>query len=241
MEHDFWHGVWERDSIGFHQDDIHPFLTNHFPQLFNRFASEQVGIDTEVSKSTVRPKNTVRPMNDAPKVFVPLCGKSSDMLFLANKLNVVGSELSPIACRDFFEDNELSYNHFEQSPFQYYQNDDINLIQGDFFALSSEQLGSVNWIYDRAALIALPPEMRTHYLSKLKSLMGEGTKLFLVTLEYPQSEMQGPPFAVMETEVQAAFNDFTVEKITDNDITGKFFGSRTFKLSSAVERLYLIY
>jgi len=86
---------------------------------------------------------------------------------------------------------------------------------GDFFALNAKTLGQVDYIYDRAALIALPEPMRREYAAKLMDSCPQA-QLLLITLDYPQAQMSGPPFAVSEQEVlahyQAGFNTTTLKQ-----------------------------
>ncbi|GAB6050598.1 thiopurine S-methyltransferase [Hydrogenophilus islandicus] len=182
MEHGFWHERWERGEIGFHLDEFNPRLTTYWPQL-------QVARDATV--------------------FVPLCGKSLDLLWLREQGHtVVGVELSPVAVSQFFAENDATPEVSTCGPFACYTTDGIRLLQGDYFALTPEIVwgwdgapATATAIYDRAALVALPPEMRQQYAAKMRELARPGTKMLLVTLEYPQEERPGPPFSVSPAEV----------------------------------------
>jgi thiopurine S-methyltransferase len=179
MNPDFWHERWQNRQIGFHRDEVHPYLTRFWPTL---------GI--------------------APgsRVFVPLCGKSNDLLWLrAQGYEVVGAEVSPIAVREFFEENHLTPSISTVDSFQLYECDGIRLYCGDFFALTASHVAGVSAVYDRAALVALPPEMRGHYARHLLQLLASGVKTLLVAFEYPQHEMPGPPFNVDAEEIAALF------------------------------------
>lgn len=179
MNPDFWHERWESRQIGFHRDEVHPYLARFWPAL---------GI--------------------APgsRVFVPLCGKSNDLLWLcAQGHEVVGVEVSPIAVREFFEENRLTPTISTVDSFQCYECDGICLYCGDFFALTASHLAGVSAVYDRAALVALPPEMRGDYARHLLELLPSGAKTLLVAFEYPQHEMPGPPFNVDGAEITALF------------------------------------
>jgi len=70
-----------------------------------------------------------------------------------------------------------------------------HLCCADFFALRREHVAPAALVYDRAALVALPGPQQGRYLAQLCALMPPAFKGLLVTLEYDQSEMQGPPFA----------------------------------------------
>jgi len=228
MKTSFWHKCWEHNSIGFHQDQVHPFLSQYLTPLI----SEQDKL-----------------------VFVPFCGKSLDMHWLAKYMKVSGSELSDIACRDFFIDanidNQIKVYQECQSDvkFQQFYSNNITLWQGDFFKLNaqhitSEHLKSIDWIYDRAALIALPIEMQQGYVDHLVSFIGQGTKLFLISVEFPNQEMSGPPFPITKQDISRLFLSANIrceiKCIASRDLADKRFAQRHFEVSHLVERLYMV-
>ena len=213
MEATFWHNCWQKNSIGFHQDSIHPFLAEYIAPR----------IDS----------------NDA-KVFVPLCGKSLDMFFWAEHMKVDGCELSEIACRDFFKERDLTYTTETYPDFTCYQKDEIRLFQGDIFNLNNQHVANFSWIYDRAALIALPKALQAKYVDYIKGKLTPGVTLALITLEFPEHEMSGPPFPVFKADVQTYFSDFNIMHAATRELTDKQFARRTFEVSSLVERLYFI-
>lgn len=219
MEPSFWHRCWERNSLGFHQAEIHPFLTQYFDA--HRLATDR-------------------------HVFVPLCGKSLDMVYLAQRLQVTGAELSEIACRDFFIEKGVSYQEqLLTGPngdvrFRRFYVENMQLFQGDFFQLFPAMLDDVDWIYDRAALIALPPALRAHYAQHLRQFIGEQTRLFLISLEFPAHELTGPPFPVFTEEIKQLFAGLKVELLATRPLENKQFAQRTFNVSHLTEHLYLI-
>mgnify|MGYP000601499587 CR=1 FL=1 len=148
MEKGFWHQCWQNNTIGFHQDDVHPLLRQHFEQYI--------------------------PGNNHT-ILVPLCGKSLDMVCLSQFGRVIGSELSELACRDFFKEQQLKPEvTAESDSLTRYQVGDLSIYQGDFFTLSGKIINSpINVIYDRAALIALPKTMRQKYVDKLSEYKSE--------------------------------------------------------------------
>lgn len=175
MKLDFWHERWENRQIGFHRDDVHPYLSKFWPDLHVASGS---------------------------RVFVPLCGKSNDLLWLrAQGHEVVGVEASLIAVKDFFAENGLVPSIRLSESFQIYECGGIRLYCGDYFDLSAADLAGVSAVYDRAALVALPPEMRGAYAHHLLSLLLPGARALLVSFEYPQHEMPGPPFNVDAAEI----------------------------------------
>lgn len=194
MEADFWHNRWENNLTGFHLDEVNPYLKANWASLN---------------------------LKAGARVFVPLCGKSVDLIWLAAQgYQVVGVELSPLAVEAFFAENDLSAEHQMIGDLDYWQAENISLFCGDFFSLTTKILGQVDAVYDRASLIALPPAMRRDYAVKLTELAQSAPKL-LVTLEYEQSKMDGPPFSVSENEVQALYQaNYQVKLLSAQDVLG---------------------
>lgn len=165
---DFWHQRWTTDQIGFHQDQPNPHLVRHWPS-----------------------------MGAGRRVLVPLCGKSHDLAWLAAQGHeVVGVELSPVACAAFFAERGLTPEVAPAGRHTRYTHGAITLLQGDFFDLE----GVFDAAWDRAALIALPPPVRQRYAAHLRRHVRGPT--LLVTFQYDQARRDGPPFSVPEDEVQ---------------------------------------
>jgi len=213
MKPSFWHKVWERNSIGFHQNELHPFLEEVLKPLLSA---------------------------DDSSVFVPLCGKSLDMVWLAEYMQVIGNELSDIACRDFFIEKNLQPSVTVEDDFCLYQYDNITLYQGDFFALEANRFNTFDWVYDRAALIALPKEMQQRYVNHLTSFIQKNTKLIFVSLEFPEEEMSGPPFPILNTDLEKLFKGFNIECVYTHELADKRFAQRKFEVTSLLERAYII-
>jgi len=179
MQAEFWHERWARGEIGFHQAGFNVHM-----QAF----TGQLG---------VRPGG---------HFLVPLCGKSLDLLWLAEQgYQVTGIELNEAAVKDFFTENNLAFKVQKAARETIYRGDNIEIWCTDFFDVMAEDLPTVDAVYDRASLVALPPEMRPAYAGHLAGLMDDGIRILLVTLEYPQVEMNGPPFSVTPTEVKRIF------------------------------------
>jgi thiopurine S-methyltransferase len=180
LEH--WHERWRRNEIGFHQDTVNPYLERYWPQL---------GLEA------------------ADPVFVPLCGKSLDMRWLHDRGHpVLGVEVSPIAVKDFFAEHGIQPRHAHAGPFEDWTGDGIRILCGDFFALTPGHVAGCRGVYDRASLIALPVEDRRRYADHLVSLVHPRAQVLLVTLNYPDGEMTGPPFAVTEQEVRGLYDEY---------------------------------
>ena len=177
MKHDFWHQRWSEGRIGFHQADFNPYLKKYWQLL------SLAGDD---------------------RVFVPLCGKSKDMLWLREQGHeVLGVELNSSACGAFFAENEAEPEFSQRPGFVVRSVDGVQLLCGDFFSLNAEDLRDVSAVYDRAALIALPPEMRVQYVEYLAQILPRGVQILLITLEFEGEG--GPPFSVQGTEVERLF------------------------------------
>ncbi|MCF6220965.1 MAG: thiopurine S-methyltransferase [Robiginitomaculum sp.] len=202
----FWHNKWETNIIGFHQDSYHNALVKYWSD-FN--------------------------LNNGSGVLVPLCGKTSDMIWLAEQsYRVIGVELSAIAAKDFFVENNIPYEMSTTGQFQKYQGGNITILVGDFFDLTRADIPNVKAVYDRAALIALPDEMRARYTGHLETILSRGTHILLITLAYNQSQMDGPPFSVTGKEVNTAFGTWCEIKQLDTAPPEDFRGIE------AVESVY---
>lgn len=179
MQHDFWQARWARNEIGFHQPEVNPGLARHWPSL---------GLPV------------------GAQVLVPLCGKSLDMLWLARQgQRVLGVELAERAVIDFFAALGVEPQVMEEGALRRFRHERLEILQGDFFDTTAQQLAQCVGLYDRAALIALPEDMRPAYVGHLQRNLPAQARGLLVTLEYPQAEMDGPPFAVSAGEVHRHF------------------------------------
>jgi thiopurine S-methyltransferase len=193
MDPDFWHRRWHEGRIGFHQDRPTPLLIEHWPTLGLARGSQ---------------------------VFVPLAGKSLDLAWLATQGHrVLGVELSPLAVAQFFAEHGLMPQVHDSRYGRHYRAGDIELICGDAFGLDADVLVNCAAVYDRAALIALPPPLRRRYVHELHAQLPEGCRGLLITLEYPPHEKQGPPFSVREAEVRDLYGrDWQVQTLERRDI-----------------------
>lgn len=174
-------------------------------------------------------------------IFAPLCGKSLDLWWLSQHSHVTGAELSELACQQFYQEQGQPYSVSAQGNFQRFSHPDVEIWQGDYFALKPELLGGIGLIYDRAALIALPAQMRIDYVSQLKNVCPGPVTLMLLSLEYPQDRMSGPPFSVDEAEVRSLFSFAeSTELVAIRNLTGRPFAQRNFNLTRLIEKAYLI-
>lgn len=162
------------------------------------------------------------------------------MAYLAQFIQVTGSELSDIACRDFFIENNIDYQKHKVACFQQYHGSHLSLFQGDFFQLNKEIINNPDWIYDRAALIALPESMQKQYVEHLKHFFSSHTRLFLVTLEFPEEQLIGPPFPITASRVETLFTGFDIRSVATNELEDKQFAQRQFDVDYLREKLYII-
>ncbi len=179
MEREFWLERWRSNQIGFHQAEFNARLIRHWPSLG---------------------------LPEGARVFVPLCGKSRDMSWLADTgHSVIGIELSGTAVEAFFDITGTAYTRRQQGALTLYEGAQFDIYCGDFFALTSRELRKVAGVFDRGALVALPPPMRRRYAEHLLSILPVGAQSLLLTVEYDQSLAAGPPFSVPSSEVTELF------------------------------------
>ena len=192
MDPDFWHERWRTQDIGFHQEHPQPALVKHWASL---------GVAA------------------AEAVFVPLAGKSIDMFWLAQQGHrVIGAELSELAVDAFFQARGIEPVVRRAGSFTIKSAGSWELWVGDFFALRAQDFKSVTAAYDRAALVAMPPQMQPRYAAKMAELMPPGSKSLLIGLDYNVPERKGPPFAVPRDTVRQLFEPaFQVELIEARD------------------------
>lgn len=208
---EFWHGKWAANQIGFHLEDVNPLLIKYWQK-------------TEP--------------NHEDNVFVPLCGKSEDLVWLATKhSDVQGVELSNIAVRAFFAEHFYTPMVMPVGQHELFQFDELSIYVGDYF---TAPIKPVDIVYDRASLVALPQEMRVQYVDKIKSLLKPGGRILLVTLDYDHSLMSGPPFSVPESEVRELYQGYKVTKLESNPEADRPPKMANQPSARFVEEVYLI-
>jgi thiopurine S-methyltransferase len=187
-----WHSRWSDGRIGFHEGRPNTFLQRHVARL-----------------------------GTAQRVFVPLCGKAEDLAFLAAQgHHVIGVELVEDAVRAFFAEHQLTPTVTTRGPFTAYQSGAVTLLAGDFFATTPALLEGVTALYDRAAIIALPEALRRRYSAHLRTVMPAGSPGLVITVEYPQAEMSGPPFSVPELELRSHYAGLGIERLDVSQAEG---------------------
>ncbi|BCR06212.1 thiopurine S-methyltransferase [Desulfuromonas versatilis] len=193
MDKQFWINRWEKNELGWHMTSEHPYLRRFFSRL-------QTG--------------------PGERVFVPLCGKSPDLLWLARQgAGVVGVELSRQGVEAFFAENRLAVTRQEVgAELSHYRSGEIEVFCGDLFAISRDHLGGARAAYDRGSLVALPPAMRGPYAARMAELLPSGSRVLLVSYDYDQQQAAGPPFAVPIAQIRELFHPaFAVELLAEED------------------------
>lgn len=190
-DNELWQQSWRDRQTAFHQKTVNPHLVSFWSALG---------------------------LAPAERVFVPLCGKSLDLLWLAQQGHgVVGSELSPLAVRAFFRENRLPATRRAVGEFTLWESTlgkrgRISILCGDFFRLAAADLGEIAAVFDRASLTALPDEIRGAYLDHLRKIVPAACKMLLLTTEEPDAgETDGQPFAVAEEIAELYADAFAIE------------------------------
>ncbi|WP_260955131.1 thiopurine S-methyltransferase [Pseudomonas citri] len=214
MEPEFWHKRWSTNQIGFHSSEVNPYLQRFWPRL---------GLAA------------------GARVLVPLCGKSLDLLWLAHQgYSVLGVELSEKAAADFFHEHQLEPSVSEEGAFKVFRAGPIEIRCGDFFALDAKDVADCLAFYDRAALIALPVPMRERYVAHLQKILPDCVGL-LITLDYNQAEMPGPPFSVADDEVQRLLGDhWRLDVLQEQDVLGESWKFLQAGVKRLDERVYRV-
>lgn len=188
MEKEFWIEKWNEGQIGFHQSEYNKSMRNHYD-----------------SKDLTN-KN----------VFIPLAGKSNDIIyFLERGANVYAVEISKEAVNAFFKENEFDFSKEENQKYEVFKYRNLTYYHGDFFTLSRTEIPRIDFLYDRASVIALPPTMRKDYYSKINELIGPHTDIHIQSYTHDGPKDFGPPFYVPEDELDNAYKNMgiTLKKI----------------------------
>ena len=213
MEISYWKSRWEKNNIGFHNPEINSYLI-------------------EFAEKVLPTK--------AKTVFVPLCGKTKDMLWLSNLgLSVIGVEAVEIACIHFFEENNLEYTISKSHGFTIYSSGTIQLWCGSFFSLPSKIIASAEFIYDRASIVALPEKLRAKYIKKLIDESKTEVSMMVHAFTYDQNLMSGPPFSVPFEEISTFYaKHFEIKTLFNESVLKRYERYRTLGLNNLTEQVY---
>jgi thiopurine S-methyltransferase len=210
-----WLQRWEDDNIGWHHVEFNQHLLNYWHTLYLPAGS---------------------------LVLAPLCGKSRDMFWLAEQgYRIRGIELSQLAISQFFEEHNLHPDRQKHDYFEHWSQGPFELLCGDIFDLAQQDQSDVDAVYDRASLIALNPQQRQQFAQLITAVLPSHCKTLLVTLEYPQEEMSGPPYSVTESEVRELFaQHFTINQLHSLDLLKDTDRYQHHGVSKMVEKIYLL-
>ncbi len=213
MQPEFWHARWRTGQIGFHQNAVDKLLSQYWPSLA---------------------------LSGDSRVFVPLCGKTLDLLWLLGQgMSVAGVDLSAIALESFCMEHGIPAGRRTRGAFEVYEAPRLELFCGDFFSLTGALLGPMAAVYDRAALISWAPQLRAAYVEHVTSLTPPGTQTLLITMEYPQAQMNGPPFSVSGRDVESLYApNHTITALARRDILGSEPRLRARGLTELTEVCY---
>jgi thiopurine S-methyltransferase len=203
MEHSFWHSKWQKNEIGFHEPEGNALLV--------KYSSFLIGDDSPSSSSS--------------RIFVPLCGKTRDIgWLLAQGCEVVGAELSEVAITQLFEELGVEPTISTSTNGKVYAKDGLTIFVGDIFKLTSSDIGDVTGVYDRAALVALPSPLREQYSAHLIEITQCAPQL-IISFDYDQNEMAGPPFSVNEKTVDSLYSaDYNIQRLERSVLEGGLKG-----------------
>lgn len=198
MEAAFWHQKWSSNDIAFHGKEAHPLLVQYFQTLG---------------------------LSRGARVFLPLCGKTLDIPWMLSRgFRAAGAELSRLAVEQLFDELRLKPEVTSHGSMDQYSASGIDIFAGDIFHLSGRMLGHVDAVYDRAALVALPEEMRSMYARHLTEITHAAPQL-LICYEYDQSLVKGPPFSIGSGEVHRLYeNEYLPKLLAGEDISGGLKG-----------------
>ena len=198
MDTSFWHQKWATNNIAFHRSEANPLLVEHFSKM-------------SLAKGS--------------RIFLPLCGKTLDIAWLlSNGYRIAGAELVEVAIEQLFTELGMEPAIAETGALKHYSATNIDIFVGDIFDVSGKILGLVDAVYDRAALVALPKEMRHRYTAHLTKITDKAPQL-LVTYDYDQSLMAGPPFSVSNKEVHQHYGDnYNLTLLVSANVSGGLKG-----------------
>ena len=208
-----WESRWQEDRIGFHLKEVNPYLMRFSDQLLHQ---------------------------NPDRVFVPLCGKTLDLYWLTKKTKrVIGVELVNKAVQDFFAENNITYLIRQEDTLQKFSSKYIDIYLGDFFKLNPEKTSLFKAIYDRASIVAIEKLERRKYVDHLFSFLDPAGRILLITLEYNQNQMNGPPYSVPPEEIKSIFEPLgSIKLLETRDILEDHF--RNKGLTHLLEHVFLI-
>lgn len=203
MDLDFWFKKWEDNNIGFHESEVNSLLTGNL--------------------------ETINPPKNS-KILVPLCGKTLDIGWLITQgYHVIGIELVERAVIQLFEELELKPEVSRIENISIYSAENVDIFVGDIFDVSIRDIGNIDLVYDRAALVALPEEVRIKYAAHIINITNCAPQL-LISYEYDQSAMKGPPYSIYEKDIEKYYeNNYTITCLENVAIRSSLKGERNVR------------
>ncbi|HEX5545359.1 MAG TPA: thiopurine S-methyltransferase [Nitrospira sp.] len=203
MDPGFWHQRWKKNEIGFHEGKPNQLLVKHFHEL--ALAKER-------------------------RIFVPLCGKTLDISWLLSRgYRLAGAELSQLAIEQLFMELGMQPEIMAVGSVEQWSANNLDIFVGDVFAVSEKMLGPIDAVYDRAALVAFPEDMRKRYTAHLREITAKAPQL-LICYEYDQNLMDGPPFSVSNEEVHRHYaTTYDLTLLASTEVEGRLKGKAPAK------------
>jgi thiopurine S-methyltransferase len=187
-----WLARWREGRTGFHEGHPNAMLERHHARIAG-----------------------------ARRVLVPLCGKSEDLAYLAaHGHDVIGVELAESAIQAFFAEHALTPRVTPRGALTEYRAGVLTLFVGDVFALSPSLTGPLDGLYDRGALVALPPDVQGRYVALLRSLLLPGARGLVIGVEYDPQATSGPPWSVGDGALRALYAGATVDRVDEQPLSG---------------------
>ena len=211
MQPAFWQESWDHEGYktSFHRPDLHPYVAHYLPP--ERLAGR--------------------------RVFVPLAGKTVDLAYFRDHAaHATGVELVEKPIHQFFHEQGLPYADDGEGRFQ---SSRLTFLNRDLFALDRDEVGPIDFVLDRASLIAFPLEMRLKYLRKMDELLPVGAQTLLITLEY-EPYLDSPPFSVCPGNVAAYYGDNYEIELVESPLRPGHGMQRVFNLDFVREHGFLI-
>jgi thiopurine S-methyltransferase len=217
MQKSFWESRWRKNHIGFHAPEPEADLAGFWGEL-----SPEAG----------------------ETVAVPLCGKSTDLVWLAGRhKRVFGIEFVEQACRDFFREQgegiEVREEKFARGLTL--SAEGITLCCADYMKLRPADVPDAALVYDRAALVALPPEIRGPYAEQTFRLFPRLRGMLVISFEYDETKMSGPPFSVRGDEIRNLYGSrFSIRRVSSTELIGKSEKYQSMGLESMMQTCWIM-
>lgn len=201
---EFWTDRWKEGNTGWHRQEVNAYLIKYVDELTG-------------GRAKVR-------------VFVPLCGKSVDMLWLADQGHaVIGVEVAKKAIENFFLENNLSFTveivkmAAESEPVDKYKcnEKDITIFCCNLFSVTEDDVGGrFDAIWDRGSLSAVAPTFNDNgkrYTKKMHSLLASDGNYMLESHYYEVDRGMRPPACISEELRNEIYGeDFIIRELEVN-------------------------